>query len=219
MAIFILKLLYSLLVAGIFYLPNVPTIQEENIVQEPICIEDTEEVIIEDVIKKDIEDESVEIISEHIPERTVENTVSRSGMIDRSNLEDIINQNTELEFIKPVEGGYISSNYGYRGEELHTGVDIAIAKGTEIYASEAGIVSFAGWRGGYGNLVIVDHSNGYQTYYAHCNTLSVVEEQEVNKQDVIAYVGSTGRSTGNHVHFEIRKDGKLLNPNDYTNLI
>lgn len=218
MAIFILKLLYSLFLVNIFYLLPVLLVQNNIVTDTPDYINNTEEVIIEDVKEEqNIEDESVEIISEQT--REIEHsTVSRSG-IDRPNLEDIINQNTELIFIKPVEGGYISSNYGYRKEELHTGVDIAVVKDTEIYASADGIISFAGWCGGYGNLVIIDHAEGYKTYYAHCNSLNVEEGQEVKQKDVIAYVGSTGRSTGYHVHFEIRKDKELLNPNDYTELI
>ncbi len=118
-------------------------------------------------------------------------------------------------FMRPVNGAKITSKYGPRSSGFHTGTDFAIAQGTPIYASASGTVKFAGRKGGYGNLVIIDHGNGYQTYYAHCSALYVSAGQKVSKGENIAAVGSTGNSTGPHVHFEIRYNGNTLNPEKY----
>ncbi len=118
-------------------------------------------------------------------------------------------------FMKPVSGAIITSKYGQRSSGFHTGTDFAIAKGTPIYASAAGTVTYSGKKGSYGNLVIIDHGNGYKTYYAHCSALYVSVGQSVSKGENIAAVGSTGNSTGPHVHFEIRYNGSTLNPQNY----
>ncbi len=121
-------------------------------------------------------------------------------------------------FIKPSNGRF-SSGYGYRKSlgDFHTGVDFAGAQGTRIWASDGGVVTYAGWKGNYGRLVIIDHQNGYTTYYAHCSKLLVKVGDKVAKGDDIAKVGNTGRSYGAHVHFEIRKNGKTMNPLNYIN--
>ena len=119
--------------------------------------------------------------------------------------------------VKPVTGT-ITSRFGAVEsirDHAHTGMDIAAPNGTAIKAAAGGTVSFAGTMGGYGNLVIIDHGNGVQTYYGHCSKINVKKGQEVEAGDVIAAVGSTGFSTGNHLHFEIRKDGKQINPEKY----
>ena len=118
-----------------------------------------------------------------------------------------------LKFIWPVAGGYISSPYG--GARRHGGIDIAAPRGTAIYASEDGTVSLARWNGSYGNCVIINHGNGVQTLYGHSSKLLVKAGQSVKKGDVIALVGSTGRSTGNHCHFEIHRGGSRINPAPY----
>ncbi len=119
-------------------------------------------------------------------------------------------------FIKPSNGRF-SSGYGWRKSlgDFHTGVDFAGATGTKIWAADGGVVTFAGWKGNYGRLVIIDHQNGYTTYYAHCSKLLVKVGDKVAKGDQIAKVGNTGRSYGSHVHFEIRKNGKTQNPLNY----
>ena len=119
-------------------------------------------------------------------------------------------------FIKPSNGKF-SSGYGYRKNmrDNHTGVDWAGPVGTAIWASDGGTVTYADWKGTYGYCVIIDHGNGVQTLYAHCSSLLVQKGQKVAQGENIAKVGSTGRSTGPHVHFEIIKNGNHVNPLNY----
>lgn len=118
----------------------------------------------------------------------------------------------------PVTGN-ISSRFGSNESirnHTHKGLDIAAPNGTSIKAVASGTVKFAGYNnGGYGNLVIIDHGNGVTTYYGHCSKLYVSQGQTVNAGDVIAAVGSTGNSTGNHLHFEIRINDVQVNPQNY----
>jgi murein DD-endopeptidase MepM/ murein hydrolase activator NlpD len=115
----------------------------------------------------------------------------------------------------------ISSHYGgrnhpvYGGWKHHSGVDISAGAGSDIKASESGVVTLSKWYSTYGNCVIISHGGGVQTLYAHASKLLVSEGQTVNKGDVIAKVGSTGVSTGNHLHFEIIINGKDVNPRPY----
>ena len=119
---------------------------------------------------------------------------------------------------RPVSTGYISSGFGERvdpftgGEEFHEGIDFAAPQGTPIHSVAAGIVTWAGPRGGYGNMVQVDHGNGYATRYGHAYKVLVHVGQTVQRGDVLALVGDTGRSTGPHVHFEVLKNGHEVNP-------
>ena len=108
-----------------------------------------------------------------------------------------------------------TSRFGSRSLGYHTGLDIAEPTGTPIYACNSGTVTYAGRNGSYGNLVIISHGNGVETYYAHCSRLLVSEGEQVEKQQKIAEVGSTGRSTGPHLHLEIRLNGEILNPQNY----
>jgi murein DD-endopeptidase MepM/ murein hydrolase activator NlpD len=114
--------------------------------------------------------------------------------------------------------GYISSYFGVRPDPFdghsarHTGIDIATPFGTAVHAVAEGMVTFAGIRSGYGNVVEVDHGNGYMTRYAHNSGLDVHPGQHVQVGDVLAQAGSTGRSTGSHVHFEVWYDGRVVNP-------
>lgn len=119
----------------------------------------------------------------------------------------------------PTDGGSISSGYGnrihpiYKEEKMHTGIDIGgIGYDAPVYASADGIVITAGWLGGYGNTVIIDHGNGISTLYGHNSKLTVKVGQEVKRGDLIAKSGSTGVSTGFHIHFEVRVNGKTVNP-------
>jgi len=115
------------------------------------------------------------------------------------------------DFIWPVKGR-ISSYYGERKGNFHYGIDIATSRGREIRASKKGVVSFSGVMRGYGNVVIIDHQNDFSTIYAHNHVNLVKEKDRVKQGEVIAKVGSTGRAKGNHLHFEIRKGTKAINP-------
>lgn len=117
-------------------------------------------------------------------------------------------------FMRPSRGS-ISSNFGRRWGRAHKGVDIAGPTGSPIYAADGGTVSFAGWSNGYGLCVIINHGNGYQTLYGHSSKLLVKAGQKVSKGERIANVGSTGRSTGPHLHFEVRINGAQQNPLKY----
>ncbi|MBQ8296743.1 MAG: peptidoglycan DD-metalloendopeptidase family protein [Ruminococcus sp.] len=120
------------------------------------------------------------------------------------------------EFGWPVDGGYISDPF--LSDRNHKGLDIAAAAGTDIYAAADGVVVSAGWNpGGYGYFVMIDHLNGYQTVYGHCSVLFASEGQTVTRGQLIAGVGNTGNSTGNHCHFEVRYLGVCYNPAAFIN--
>lgn len=120
----------------------------------------------------------------------------------------------------PVKG-YISSDYGKRknpmsGEdEFHSGLDISIGPGNPVRATADGIVSLSGWSGGNGNFVVLEHGHGFSSFYAHNRMNTVKVGQKVKRGDIIGYVGSTGNSTGPHVHYEIWQDGGHVNPIKY----
>jgi murein DD-endopeptidase MepM/ murein hydrolase activator NlpD len=109
----------------------------------------------------------------------------------------------------------VSSPFGSRGGGRHTGVDLRNPKGTPIKAADDGVVTFAAYSGTYGNIVKLSHGNGLETWYAHCDTIKVSVGQVVSKGEVIATVGITGRATGYHLHFEVRKNGVPQNPMNY----
>ncbi len=114
--------------------------------------------------------------------------------------------------------GILTSRFGYRsllGSTYHSGIDIGNSYGTAIYASDGGTVTYSGWMSGYGYLIIIDHGNGYQTYYGHNSSLAVSVGAKVHKGQLIARMGSTGRSTGNHCHFGIKLNGTFVNPLNY----
>ncbi|MCF6461589.1 peptidoglycan DD-metalloendopeptidase family protein [Clostridium sp. Cult3] len=117
-------------------------------------------------------------------------------------------------FLMPTRGS-ISSRYGMRNGRMHRGLDIAARTGTPIKAADGGKVIFAGRKGAYGNLVEIDHGNGYVTRYGHCSTINVKVGERVYKGQVVAKVGNTGRSTGSHLHFEVLKNGRNQNPAGY----
>lgn len=117
----------------------------------------------------------------------------------------------------PVNGT-ISSRFGSIERVrsgAHTGLDIATASGTPIVAAAGGTVKQASWCGSYGNLVVISHGNGVETYYAHCSRILVSAGDTVNAGDTISLVGSTGNSTGPHLHFEVRINGTAMNPQNY----
>jgi murein DD-endopeptidase MepM/ murein hydrolase activator NlpD len=121
----------------------------------------------------------------------------------------------------PVIGGWISSHFGLRSDPItghpafHAGVDIAAVPGSKVIATGPGIVSFAGFKTGYGNVVEITHPTGYVTLYGHNSRNLVHQGDTVLKGQPIAIIGSTGRSTGTHVHFEVENNGRPVNPTPY----
>ena len=143
-------------------------------------------------------------------------TVKTTKRVGSSTGATVSYDNTPLgiALLEPISG-IITSRFGTRRSGTHTGLDIATSAGTPIRAASAGTVIHAGWKGNYGNLVKISHGNGIETWYAHCSKIYVSAGQQVNQGDVISAVGSTGNSTGPHLHLEIRVNGQALNPQNY----
>ncbi len=188
---------------------------------------------------KKAENEFRRLFSLKSKEQVLENIdTSDSGSIDIENLKqqikmtmetvgeikDYLSQQRDLYVSTPkgwpVEG-HITSDYGHRdhprsGEaEFHSGLDIASEPGRPVRATADGIVSFAGWSGGNGNLVVLEHGFRFSTFYAHNKMVNVRVGQKVKRGEIIGYVGSTGNSTGPHVHYEVWQDGRSINPYQY----
>lgn len=122
-----------------------------------------------------------------------------------------------INLIRPISGT-ITSRFGAvssRRVNKHTGLDIAASTGTKIKAAAGGTVTFSGYKGSYGYMIVINHGNGVETYYAHCSKLYASVGQQVNQGDVIAAVGNTGNSTGPHLHLEVRVNGVAYNPQNY----
>ncbi|MCQ2218132.1 MAG: M23 family metallopeptidase [Paludibacteraceae bacterium] len=115
----------------------------------------------------------------------------------------------------------MASGYGiridpiYKTPKFHQGMDFSGDRGTEIYATAKGVIEFRGWKQGYGNCIIIDHGFGYKTLYAHMDDFKAKQGAKVNRGDVIGFMGSTGKSTGNHVHYEVHYKGKVTDPRNY----
>ncbi|MDT8387653.1 MAG: peptidoglycan DD-metalloendopeptidase family protein [Thiogranum sp.] len=145
--------------------------------------------------------QQLELLGQIISERKLSDAVSPAG--------------------RPVEKGWLSSYYGMRADPfngrraMHKGVDFAGKSGDDVIATAAGLVTWAGSRYGYGNLVEINHGNGYSTRYGHCDKILVKQGDKVEPGHVIALMGSSGRSTGPHVHYEVLKAGKQMNPTKF----
>ncbi|MHB8881674.1 MAG: M23 family metallopeptidase [Thermodesulfovibrionales bacterium] len=160
---------------------------------------------------------------------------SDSGSLDMNNLKEQIRVSMESvgeikDFLSqqrdiyvatpagwPVEG-HVTSSFGERvhprsgAPDFHSGIDIASEPGNPVRATADGIVSFSGWSGGGGNLVVLEHGFGFSTYYAHNKMVIVKVGQKVKRGELVGYVGSTGNSTGPHLHYEVWQEGKVMNP-------
>lgn len=162
---------------------------------------------------EDIESVSIETVQ--TAQAKVEQKVAALVEQDEKTKKPVVNG--ILLAVTPVKG-VVTSRYGAVSSirsGAHTGTDIACQKGTPIKVVASGTVTFAERSGSYGNLIKVSHGNGVETWYAHCSELYGTVGQEVQAGDVIATVGSTGNSTGNHLHLEIRVNGSPLNPQKY----
>lgn len=172
-----------------------------------------QEIDVDLQIKQAYLKEKPEIISQEVAIATLEN----------NNIQVLVDQKEEEEnksvivAARPLSGT-ITSRYGVKSRirsGAHTGLDIAAKKGTPIVACNSGTVKFSGKKGSYGFLIIIDHGNGVESWYGHCSKLYVSAGQKVKAGQKIAAVGSTGNSTGPHLHFEIRINGKTVNPQNY----
>ncbi|SHE97527.1 Murein DD-endopeptidase MepM and murein hydrolase activator NlpD, contain LysM domain [Seinonella peptonophila] len=120
---------------------------------------------------------------------------------------------SDRDFLWPVHGR-ITSKFGWRHGRAHKGIDIwsSACNRALIHAARSGVVSRAGYASGYGNLVVIDHGNGWETYYAHLSQIRVSKGQHLDAFDIVGNMGQTGNATGYHLHFEVRKDGQAINP-------
>lgn len=162
---------------------------------------------------KNIDEVSIETVQ--IAQAHVEQKVS--ALIEDDEKSKMPQINGILLAVTPVKGS-ITSRFGSISgirSGAHTGTDIACSKGTPIKAVATGTVVFAEKSGSYGNLIKIDHGNGVETWYAHCNELYGKVGQKIEAGDIIAAVGSTGNSTGPHLHLEIRVNGNVINPQKY----
>ena len=144
-------------------------------------------------------------------------TTEKKGTVNTSSKTSSGKVSLGLALIKPVSGT-ITSRFGASSRirvSSHTGLDIATAKGTPIKAAASGTVTFSGYKGSYGYLIVISHGNGIQTYYGHCSKLYAKVGQTVSQGETIAAVGSTGNSTGPHLHLEVRVNGVAYNPQNY----
>lgn len=164
-----------------------------------------------EVTYKISEQNGVKVNSEVVTEQVLEAPVSHIVLKGTK----VIPSRGDGNFIWPTVGGYVSSKQGTRWGKFHKGIDIARPSDRTIKAADNGKVVSVGWDGGYGNKIVIDHQNGYRTVYAHLSSTSVKVGQTVPKGSKIGVMGSTGRSTGVHLHFEIYKNGKLENPLKY----
>lgn len=182
-------------------------VQDKKEKREEYILVNTKDTTL-NTVQTDVNKESQVILQEAV---NTENKESEAILQEATNIE-----NKEISLSNPLKDSYsLTSRFGPNVEGTHTGIDLAAINGTNIYAADSGKVVFSGWKGSYGYLVIIDHGNNVQTYYSQCSKLLKNEGEEVKKGDVIAQVGSTGNSTGPHLHFEVRKDGDAVNPENY----
>jgi murein DD-endopeptidase MepM/ murein hydrolase activator NlpD len=157
----------------------------------------------------------IESLAARIDDRTQQLRLLEALLLNRHT-----DANALLDYL-PVKEGYISSGFGRRIDpisgrmSMHTGLDFAAPTGTPIFAVGAGVVTFSGRNGAYGNMVEITHGGGYKTRYAHAHTLKVAKGDVVQKGQEIATVGNTGRSTGPHLHLEVFRNGMAVNPARY----
>lgn len=187
------------------------TEQEANSFKEQIGeeveISKTEVRTLDNITTKEVLDKKIAELKEEKEAETIRmaSVTSRSG----------INRKSNSGILPIVSYSYISSYYRSASRPSHTGVDFAATKGTSILAYKSGTVTRASWNGNYGMCIEIQHSNGEKTRYAHCSGYNVSVGQTVSQGQVIGYVGSTGNSTGPHLHFEIMINGSFVNPLNY----
>ena len=152
-----------------------------------------------------------------LPEDRFEVVEAGLGQLD--DLEELVGA---LPVRLPLKGRFVqTSAYGKRMDPflgrpaMHTGVDFAAPSGTAVHATGSGTVRFAAWNGGYGRMIEIDHGNGHRTRYAHLSSINVKKGDKVGAGDIIGAVGTSGRSTGPHLHYELMRDGRRRDPSIY----
>ena len=188
-------------------------------------------------VRKEAEDKKISIETERKAQKEIYDRIFANKELaekEKKELEDTSKQieralkgkrsgfaGATSQFIMPADGP-VTSHFSlsrvhpvFGNVRPHNGTDIGASYGSEIYASDGGRVIFVGWQSGYGNTIMLDHGNGYVTLYAHQSGFNVSYGQDVAQGQVIGFVGSTGYSTGPHLHFEIRYDGELRDPHDF----
>lgn len=195
-------------------------VSTEVIPFEKIVEEDPTKFKGEDVVKQEGvngEKEVAYLVKEVNGKQVEKNITKETVLVEPKN--NIVVKGTKVissrgtgQFVWPTSGGYISSYMGERWGSYHRGIDIARPSNYNIKASDNGVVVAAGWDGSYGQKVVINHKNGYQTLYAHLSEIKVSVGQVVPQGTVIGIMGTTGRSTGIHLHFEVQKNGSLVNP-------
>ncbi len=166
-------------------------------------------------LSPDLFNREVSLLSERFDQQDQQLASLQDLFITRQNITSAIPQG------RPIKNGYLSSAYGYRidpfngKKAFHSGIDFAAKEGSKVIAVGDGLVTYSGKRNGYGQIVEVDHGNGYLTRYAHNKKILVKAGDIIKKGEPLALVGSTGRSTGPHVHFEVLRDGQKVNPYKY----
>ena len=200
------------------------TVNDENIAYVDTMIEAQD--IVDNISEEEKEKVDVGILKVYT--NTLEN-IEESEIQVASTVESLVKEQVEeIEkkeastingvyiALQPISG-IITSRFGDTSgrTRTHSGLDIAATTGTSIKACSDGVVKFSGYNGSYGNLIIVDNGNGVETYYAHCSKLYVNVGDEIKVGDIIGGVGSTGNSTGPHLHLEIRLNGTSVNPQRY----
>lgn len=198
-----------------------------NVIETVDAYEDAQNII--DEIKQDEKNKDVDLKIIEQTTKSAEEVKINSVEVAKTTISKAVNNETKTQdsvigevqgikiAVKPISG-IITSRYGVSSSirrSTHTGLDIAASSGTPIKVIADGTVTFAKYSGSYGNLVKVSHGNGVETWYAHTSKMYVTVGQEVKAGDVIAAVGSTGNSTGAHLHLEIRINGNHVNPQNY----
>ncbi len=165
-----------------------------------------------EVTKELVKENGVIVSSAEIDAKVISEPSAQVNLKGTKSLATLVGSGS---FGSPMNHLEVSSAYGSRGGGRHTGVDLRNPKGTPIYVVDDGVVTFSANSGSYGKIVKVSHGNGIETWYAHCDTFLVSTGTVVKKGQQIATVGITGRATGYHLHFEVRKNGVPQNPMNY----
>lgn len=165
-----------------------------------------------EVIEEQVKENGVTVDSKELSSTLISEPSTQINIRGTKSLATLVGTGS---FVSPMGRLEVSSAYGSRGGGRHNGVDLRNPRGTPIYVVDDGVVTFASYSGSFGNIVKVSHGKGIETYYAHCDTMKVSVGDVVKKGQQIATVGRTGRATGYHLHFEVRKNGVPQNPMNY----